>query len=297
MFKPLKKNAFTILELLVVIVLLGLLAAVLVIGIKSSIDQGKLANIASYGSTLYRSLSDSAIALWDMDEGSGNDIYDKSNNGYNIIDSAGIDSGFITWSDESAYRESGGGTSRKSLSFINSGSNNLVSNKSLPGCDRFTIIAWVKWNKNYIGSAGTIFSRSSSNAMADPGDILFSKRSTDVIRIDIRGPVTTYLLQGTTNINDGKWHLIAAVYDGSSFKLYVDAKLDPNSTYVPPIAGILKPATPNNNLPRIGNYGASINDRWKGWIDEMHLYSDSFSQAEIQKLYAKGLNYHLFVNK
>jgi hypothetical protein len=88
---------------------------------------------------------------------------------------------------------------------------------------------------------------------------------------------------GETDVNDGRWHHVAAVYSGTAVYLYVDGALDGSSE----ASGRIH-CSPWNLL--IGqddfektNYGQDRS--FKGLLDDVRIYSYALPEAEIMALY------------
>lgn len=87
-------------------------------------------------------------------------------------------------------------------------------------------------------------------------------------------------LPGTRNINDGQWHHVAAVYDGTNVYLYVDGSLDVMQAVTGSIAQNNVPlAIGENNQPTPGHY------MFDGMVDEVALYNRALSSNEIAAIY------------
>ncbi len=95
-------------------------------------------------------------------------------------------------------------------------------------------------------------------------------------------------LAGTTNINDGKWHHVAGVYDGAKKYLYVDGKLDSSISVTGSIST-------NDNAVMIGYNPERTNRTFKGYLDDVVLLNRALSQSEVQALLNRApvLNMHL----
>jgi len=86
---------------------------------------------------------------------------------------------------------------------------------------------------------------------------------------------------GTIDANDGKWHHVALVYDGTKFYLYMDSKLDSEALW---------PASMATNTTEeihilIGENAPETGHCWNGLIDDVRIYSYALSEAEIKALY------------
>ncbi len=84
----LKKKAFTIIELLVVVATLGLLASIVLVSIEDSKKNAQHAVVLEFSSTIRRALGAYSFARYDFNEGvdntclSGKDVCDKSGNNH-----------------------------------------------------------------------------------------------------------------------------------------------------------------------------------------------------------------------
>jgi len=86
---------------------------------------------------------------------------------------------------------------------------------------------------------------------------------------------------GTVDANDGKWHHVALVYDGTKFYLYMDGKLDNEALW---------PASMTTNTTDEIHVliGENVKERghyWNGLIDDVRIYSYALNEAEIKALY------------
>ena len=196
------------------------------------------------------------IAAYGFDAGSGTTAADQSGNG-----NAGTIAN-ATWSASGKFG--------KALSF--NGSNASVSvpdSSSLDLTSGMTLEGWV--NPNAGGNFRTMVVKEM------PGDLsygLYSSSDTNRPQSQVNVGGTHRLLNGTASIPTGSWTHLAATYDGTTQRLYV------NGTQVSTlaIAGTIAPS----NLPlKIG--GNSIWSEWfTGLIDEVRVYNRALGPAEIQ---------------
>jgi hypothetical protein len=84
---------------------------------------------------------------------------------------------------------------------------------------------------------------------------------------------------GKVDVNDGKWHHVAGVYDGNEIYLYVDGTLD-NSERA---SGLIET---NDFAVMIGENAEEMGGCWNGMIDDVRIYSYALSEAEIKEVYA-----------
>ncbi len=92
-------------------------------------------------------------------------------------------------------------------------------------------------------------------------------------------------LQGTTTINDGGWHLIAATYNRLRIRIFADGK-EENSVGA---TGAI--ATDTSSSVQIG--ARSAFSFFTGDIDDARMYNRALSSSEIKQLYEGGPGYGL----
>ena len=85
-------------------------------------------------------------------------------------------------------------------------------------------------------------------------------------------------IYGKADANDGRWHHIAGVYDGTKVHLYVDGKLD-NSEEA---AGLINTS---DFSVLIGESAEEKERFWNGLIDDVRIYSYALSPEEVRMLY------------
>ena len=85
---------------------------------------------------------------------------------------------------------------------------------------------------------------------------------------------------GSINVNDGKWHHVAGVYDGSEISLYVDGILDVSLTASGNVATTTHQVWLGGNVERPGR-------EWNGLLDDVRIYDHALSAAEIVGLSGK----------
>jgi hypothetical protein len=88
-------------------------------------------------------------------------------------------------------------------------------------------------------------------------------------------------LFGTTGVNDGQWHHVAAVYDGSRVSLYLDGRLDASVE----AAGTLRT---NNCKVFIGANDEKPGRHWTGRIDDVRLYNCGLTAEEVAGIHGEA---------
>ena len=211
------------------------------------------------------------VGLWKFDEGKGDIAEDSTSEGNN-----GNVHG-ATWTED--------GKVGNALKF--DGVNNYVeipNSGSLQATpNSFSLEVWVKWTEAPSGDYyGYIIHRNNAQSIggsvyalsATPnGSIAFSWQ-------DISGsPVT---LNSGAGENDGIWHNVIGVWDGSKVKLYIDAELIDEKDYTTAMIN-------KDCYLTIGSTRYSPTHRpFNGAIDEVRIYNRALTATEVENLYKKG---------
>ena len=189
----------------------------------------------------------------------------------NALDSAGTNNGTLVGGVSYVAGEVG-----QAFSF--NGTSGYVSIPDSPSLDSFTrsitIEAWIKVNQ---------FSSQDWIALVCKGDSSWQLR-----RYGLTSNLSFYTsglnnpeLQGNRNVNDGQWHHVAGVYDGTNKYLYVDGTLD--------VSALVTGSLSANRVPLlIGDNPEHTQRLFNGLIDEVSIYRRGLSASEIQAIYAAG---------
>ena len=154
-------------------------------------------------------------------------------------------------------------------SFIDCGSHEVFNIQ-----DRLTIFAWVK-SLAFKSNQETVISK------ADSAWRLARYKNSDGIELAGTGLKPNSWTIANEKVDDGKWHLIVGVYNGSSLSVYIDGKLEASEDATGKIAL-------NYASVSIGT-NSVYNDRFfNGWIDELGIFKRALNKDEIQKLFRQG---------
>ncbi|MEK7288193.1 MAG: LamG domain-containing protein, partial [Elusimicrobiota bacterium] len=129
-----------------------------------------------------------------------------------------------------------------------------------------TVMAWVKTTQ---ADGRSIISEYSSG---DPGFILSIGSGASGVPDFYMG--SNWTNANVTSVRDNSWHLIAATYDGSNAKVYVDGILDKS-------AALGSPDLSTVNALYIGNNAAAGVSGLLGTLDEIKLVKRAMSDDEI----------------
>jgi hypothetical protein len=101
--------------------------------------------------------------------------------------------------------------------------------------------------------------------------------STNFLHFACSG-LTNGSLYGDIEVNDGAWHHVAGVYDGSTTRLYVDGKLDVSNSSTGSIST-------NNHPVTIGKNEQMTQRNWEGGLFDVRVYNIALTHAEIAELH------------
>ncbi|HEX6443996.1 MAG TPA: beta-N-acetylglucosaminidase domain-containing protein [Streptosporangiales bacterium] len=205
---------------------------------------------------------------WRLGESSGTALTDSSGHGqdgsYRPTVTLGVPGALAGDTDTAARLDGGYGE--------------VPSSASVSPTGAYTVEAWVR----------------PSAIRPDPGTAIVEKYSTPAnngfaFRLDGAGHLQAWnlgagsyaLVTGTTSVSTGRWHHVAAVFDGSNLTVYLDGWPDASvETSVAPAAG---PAS-----LKIGARGDDAGQRWQGDMDEVALYPSALSADQIATHYLTG---------
>lgn len=158
---------------------------------------------------------------------------------------------------------------------------------AMDGLTRITVSAWVKWGGTTEGMTGEkhITEKSECDGVNGTFELLGGAASAHKAEFLIYNGNVDYTDSGAsaTSIDDGNWHFLSGVYDGSRVRIYVD--------------GVDESSAPDSNKTLQSNVeyfqiGGSCNSHgsyfWPGQVDEVRVYSRALTLTEIGDLYRMG---------
>ncbi|MHC4545586.1 MAG: LamG-like jellyroll fold domain-containing protein [Planctomycetota bacterium] len=149
--------------------------------------------------------------------------------------------------------------------------------------EQITVTAWIKvveFDKKY----QTIISKGDDSwRLARAGKsnrIEFACNGTSANKWNGIGEVP-WAISSTTDVNDGKWHHIVGVFDGTFLYLYIDGALEAAK-------GAAKSIYISSYNVCIGANAQVPGCDWNGLIEDMRIYNYALSQAEIVSIMGKN---------
>jgi len=255
-------RAFTLLELLVVITIIGILSSIVIVSMSGSTDSATIAKGKAYAQQIHALLGANAVGVWNFDEGAGITVSDIS--GYGNDGTLAGNTHFVD-SEIEGY----------SLSFDGTGDSvNCGNNSSLNITGPITIEAWIKKNivdrRDDITLKITGYNFGAHNAAYNYHLFIQAQDS---------GGTWRGAYSNANAVTDTNWHHVVVSYERPAAKFYVDGQ--PWGT-----------GTRDYDVISSNGYfyiSPDAGNPFNGLIDGVRIYSTALPATEIQKHYVQGL--------
>ncbi|UCF14128.1 MAG: LamG domain-containing protein [Phycisphaerales bacterium] len=205
------------------------------------------------------------VAWWKLDDASGNYATDSSGNGHD-----GLLQGDPDWID---------GVVGGALLFDGDGDFvNVGKDPDFEIRDEITVSAWMK-SGGFDRQWETIISKGDSSWRLQRhwGSTALEFACTGVAVVGANfGDV-----YGKSDVDDGRWHHVAGVYDGKMMYLYLDGTVDASGK----ASGRIRL---NDHPVYIGENAEKANRFWKGMIDDVRVYNYALAAEDIRALRYAG---------
>jgi len=197
------------------------------------------------------------VALWNLDENSGNTVYDSQNNHDGTIHGADWDSGKFG----------------SALSF-NSDYVDIGNHSTLENFPQVTIATWIYWTGR---------PKPGANYDSLVGKELVYKIDLDDshIRFLTSNDWAGSILTSNMTLSNNTWYHIAAVYDGTEKRLYINGTQDLNTVST---SGAIGTRSFSFTMGAQPNTDGAYEDYFRGKIDDVRIYNHGLTEEEIQSL-------------
>ena len=261
------EKAFTLIELLIVIAIIGILAGMVVVNMSGATESARIAKMKVFSDSVRSSLLADRVSEWKFDE----------TGGATATDTVGTNNGILT---NGPARISGSDcVSGGCLSF--DGNNDYVDYGNDPSFDianAITIEGWVKWSNEDVKE---IFVKM-NNANTGVGSYEFFQSGSSVIFRTLKGG-SARNLSSSSAISPNTWAHIIATWDGTTKKIFINGVQDASTQ------AEAAPIDLTTGKFVVGAY-ANGNYPFNGSIDEVRLYSAALPSSAIRERYLAGLD-------
>ncbi len=261
-------RAFTLLELLVVITIIGVLASIITVSLSGSTDSADIAKIQPFNHQINALLGHEAVLSLNFNE----NAYNTCPGGKDVCDASGYGNSGTIYEDGAAYARSS--VDGFALSFNGSSDYVEIADSESLRPSTITVSAWIKMENS--ASVRQLFLTKWYGYSCETDT---SHRPFFRIYNGGDSPSGSPLVVG-------EWYHFVGVYDPTA-----DAQYQGNTLYIngERIGTTLKTTAiiHQNNILTIGKYAGGYH--WGGLIDEVRIYSEALNTSAVQDLYVQGL--------
>jgi len=267
-----EKQSFTLIEILVVIVIIGILSSFIFFTINDSVEKAQIAKSKMFAESIRNNLLLNLVSEWKFDDESGTTAVDSwgSNNGTLTDFNFDITDG---WQAKSEC------ISGQCLKF--DGINDYVdcgNDSSLNITNAMTISAWVK-----PVTLGTRFGIVEKHTSPTHG-WWFNREADNKLRLlVVTNSGTVYASSMITMTTD--WAHVIGIYNGTEVRLFING-VDRTGTQGGSGSGNIL----NDDRTVVIGEARWDDDNFNGSIDEVQIYDAVVSGAQIKENYSAGLN-------
>ncbi len=273
-----KNKAFTLIELLVAISIIGLLSSIVLVSLKGTREKAKIAKSLEFSHSIQHVLGSEAVGIWSFDEGSGTTAQDSSGYG-----NTGTIYGGASYTPDTPHSIVGTGTGKYALSFdgVDDWVDIDVSNYDY---ERTTVL-WI--NPNDKEDQILIRRAHCDGVYFSDGNLKHA-----IKRADHANAALSMSLDG---INTGQWNFIATSVNlkTSTAKIVINGEIKIQNISLDDTFQLMSGGGTEDFIAGAASLNTcpmTSDTTWfNGKIDEVRIYNQALTQAEIQKHYVEGL--------
>ncbi len=268
-------KSFTLIEILVVIVVVGILSYFILVGMSSISESANIAKSKAFSDSLRNSLLTNLVSEWKLDEGTETTAYDSwgTNNGTLTNGPTWVTSGCV---------------SSNCLSFDGTDDYVEVLNNAtlnLDDGDKGTLSTWIKVNSWPSSGYPSIVTKGTSAGGWSSGSYHISIWS-DRIHFVIYENGSTYNSVDLINLPSiNSWHYLVMTWSGTN-----GGKLKAYLNSLPITSGTTQTVKADLRATQNFRIGSTTSYFFNGLIDDIKLYNTAISNSQIEQNYFLGLN-------
>jgi len=266
-----------------VIAIIGILSALIIIGMSSSTDKATIAKAQVFSNSLKNSIMSDLTSEWRLDDTTGTSAVDSWGGGNNgLLQNFSDTNQGVGDSTNSGWMSQSNCISKTCLKFDLDDRIFIGDNVLAIGDKSFT---WEFWGKTTTDDATehTVFRKRTTVPITNwVGNFNFPNGTTDKALIYLKNSLYRY---SATNINNGKWHHVVGVCDknkAAAPDIYLDGKIDNGAA-----------ATADGTCATLENISGGslyLGINSVAILDELRAYNAAIPTSQIQQNYYVGLN-------
>jgi len=269
-------KSFTLIEILVVIVVIGVLSAFILVGMSSITSSANIARGKAFLNSMDNSLLLSRVSQWKLDEAVGSGT---------ASDSWGTNTGTLSGTAPLAQFQTTGCTSNNCLSFDGNDYIDLGLPTAITSLQQGSVSMWFKPTTDITNEKPLFHIR---GTVPSAQYVILEYRSSK-LKID-NGAAGS--CQGNTTLQLNTWYNVVYASNGSTWNIYLNGiaeTLTKSGTDGCWFGDVVTPSSLS-----IGGYATSIFHT--GLMDDVRIYNQAIPTSKIQQSYFVGLN-NLYKNK
>ncbi|MET7668371.1 LamG domain-containing protein [Micromonospora luteifusca] len=213
---------------------------------------------------------DEPVGYWRLGDAPGQPVADASGNG-----NTGAYRGNVYRSQPGAIADSADTAAR-----LDDGHAEIPDSASLSITGAYTLESWIKDAAG--GPQGIVEKYDGSDCLPSRNGYalrLVNGNKLQALTVADQGQASA---PSPRSVQQGRWHHVAAAYDGTTLRTYLDGQLQAST----PVA---KAPTDGRGSLKLGARGDDALDRFVGSLDEVAIYDKALTPGQIDSHYIKGV--------
>lgn len=156
----------------------------------------------------------------------------------------------------------------------------IPDSKAVSMTGPYTLEAWVK--DVAAGSQGLIEKYDGGDCLPSRNGYAFRLREGNKIQAINVAEQGHDGAPSPSSVQQGRWHHVASIYDGTTLRTYLDGKLQSSTE-------MSQAPTDGGASLKLGARGDDGAERFEGWLDEVAVYDKALTPAQLDSHYVKGV--------